>query len=66
MQWFNHKFSLVNQVLRLFQIVGAIVCIVYYGKDLNAAAKQDKYVDSKWVRARPRLTSNPSSLLTQS
>ena len=50
MQWHRHKTTLFNQLIRLFQIVGATACIVYYGRDLDAARKLDKYMDSKWVR----------------
>ena len=62
MQLFKHKLSLVNQVLRLFQIVGAVACVFYYGRIIAKADKDDTYHDSKWVRYCSNTI--PSSLLT--
>ena len=49
MQWYKHPSILCLQLLRLFQIVGAVACIVYYGSDVNKARKEGKYMDSRWV-----------------
>ncbi|KAK5052090.1 hypothetical protein LTR84_002894 [Exophiala bonariae] len=37
-------------VIRLFQLVGALVVIGMYGTYLNRAVKADVYADGKWVR----------------
>ena len=42
---------ILNSVLRFFQFVLAITVCGLYGVDLNAARKEDKYVDSKWAYA---------------
>ncbi len=42
---------ILNWVLRFFQFVLAITVCGLYGVDLNAAHKEDKYVDSKWAYA---------------
>lgn len=46
-----HGWTIINSILRLFQIIGAIVVIVYYGSILDQATKQHKYADGKFVYA---------------
>ncbi|RVX69819.1 hypothetical protein B0A52_06464 [Exophiala mesophila] len=42
--------TILRLILRLFQLVQALVVIGYYGTYLNRAMKADKYADGKWVR----------------
>jgi hypothetical protein len=51
MKWYNHKLTWLNLVLRLFQLIGALVCIGYYGHDISNAVKANKYLDAKWMYA---------------
>lgn len=43
--------TILHLILRLLQLVQALVVIGYYGTYLNRAMKADKYADGKWVRS---------------